>query len=517
MKTVRIRRPNSAFDCGRRWRPAVVFLVMGLASIRTATSADWPTFRHDIRRSGVSEEQLAIDSLAEQWVYRARVSPRPAWAGPPKWDAYKNVVPLHSMRDYDPVYHVTVKEKRLYFGSSGDDSVYCLDTDGGRELWSYTTDGPVRIAPHCQPTKSTSARMTVAPIASVLLDGAVVWKYSPADRGRRILNDGRLIPPWPCRTGVLVADGTAYFACGMLPWNQVYLCAVDAETGLPSGPGRYVAEQTGITLEGAMLASATELVSPQGQVAPLLFSRRDGKSLGAFPGGGGVFATLTDDGEFFYGPGSRQAKFMGSDATTRAVRDQVPDARAMVVTKKTSYVLTQRSVLAIDRASHKALWTTPCNCPLEMILVGDTLFAGGQDLVAGFRTSDGKQVWSAAVRGKACGLAAADGRFFVSTHERRDSLFRPADPRRGAPNGQNAATVASRPAARRPGPDRSQRCRPQVSLNRRLARICSLPAPTRQLSAGRLPRQCRRSCATAQLLRTLKSPMTGQRGPTRPS
>ncbi|GAF78583.1 unnamed protein product, partial [marine sediment metagenome] len=60
-------------------------------------------------------------------------------------------------------------------------------------------------------------------------------------------------------------------------------------------------------------------------------------------------------------------------------------------------------------------WRVPCPYPHALILAGDTLFAGGDDKVAAFNVDDGKEIWNAAVGGKAHGLAVANGRLFVST------------------------------------------------------------------------------------------------------
>lgn len=91
-----------------------------LVMVGAAAAADWPTFRHDNHRSGQTLEQLPAARLAANWVYRSPCPPQPAWAGPAKWDAYKNIT-LRSMRNYDPVYHVTVCGSSLYFGSSVDE------------------------------------------------------------------------------------------------------------------------------------------------------------------------------------------------------------------------------------------------------------------------------------------------------------------------------------------------------------------------------------------------------------
>ena len=44
-------------------------------------AADWPAYRHDLARSGVTEETLSVP-LHPQWVYTAAHPPKPAWPEP---------------------------------------------------------------------------------------------------------------------------------------------------------------------------------------------------------------------------------------------------------------------------------------------------------------------------------------------------------------------------------------------------------------------------------------------------
>ena len=48
-------------------------------------------------------------------------------------------------------------------------------------------------------------------------------------------------------------------------------------------------------------------------------------------------------------------------------------------------------------------------------MAGGTLFVGGDGGVAAFDAGSGRGMWSAAVEGKAYGLAFAGGRLYVST------------------------------------------------------------------------------------------------------
>ena len=404
-----------------------------------APTTDWPAYQHDNRRSGKTDEQLPAEQLAEHWVWTSPQPPQPAWAGPAKYDAYSNVRPLRSMRNYDPAFHVIAASGCIFFGSSVDDSVHCLDAASGREKWRFTTDGPVRIAPACTGDKLYFGSDDGHAYCISVADGSLLWKRSPAPGGRRVLNNGRLIPLTPCRTGVLVDNGTAYFAAGMLPWEDSYLCAVDAETGRPAGPGRYITRhagiapghaghphQEGITMEGALLASADRLFVPQGRVAPRMFDRANGDLLGSLEYcGGGCFALLSDDGQVIHGPGNKTGQISVNNGATGETIAGFDGGTAAVVAGNIIYVLTRTSLAAVDRKTGESAWTVPCDYPYSLILAGETLFAGGCDAVAAFDAVDGTIVWTGAVRGKAHGLAVANGQLLVTTDEGAIHAFGP--------------------------------------------------------------------------------------------
>ena len=196
---------------------------------------DWPVFQHDNYRSALTSENLRAELLEPAWVWQSPQPPQPAWSGPAKWDAYAGLRGLRSMRNYDPVFHVVSASGRVFFGSTVDDSVRCLDALTGETLWVHHTDGPVRIAPTFHNNRIYFGSDDGV-VRCVDADrGQLIWSFRPKPLERLILNNGRLIPFWPIRTGVLVRGGTAYFAASLLPWKESYLCAVDADTGKATG------------------------------------------------------------------------------------------------------------------------------------------------------------------------------------------------------------------------------------------------------------------------------------------
>lgn len=394
-----------------------LFLWIALA-VCAVPASDWPTCQHDVRRTGFTEERIEPKELGLLWTWRSPHPPQPAWAGPAKWDAYAQRKNLPSMRSYDLAFYPIAVGDFVFFGSSTDDSVYCVDASSGQEKWSYTTAGPIRVAPSAANGNLFFGSDDGHAYCLRADDGTFVWRFRPAESPREILNDGRLISPLPCRTGVLVDDGIAYFANALLPWKDAYLCAIDAETGQPEGSKCYVRRFNGLTLEGAPAATSELLVFPQGRVAPQLFRRADGNNQGQLKkssGGSIVIAAL--DSTILHGPGadSRKGAIHSSSSTTLEMVASHGRARAMVVAGNVTYMLTDNALIASDLANRKTLWNVPCDSPYSLIATGDILFAGGDDQVMAFAAKDGDLLWQQAVEGRAYALAAANGRLLVST------------------------------------------------------------------------------------------------------
>ena len=390
-------------------------------------AGDWPTYRNDNFRGGQTDEKIDAPRLVKSWTFQSPHPPQPAWGGPAKWDAYAKIKNLRSLRDYDSVFHAIVVGTNIYFGSSVDDSLHCLDTKTGKRRWRFTTDGPVRIAPaHANGHVYFGSDDGYAYCVNART-GKLIWKFTPAEAHTPVINNGKLISFWPVRTGVLVADGTAYFANSMLPWKHSYLCAVDAVTGKATGKGRYVKKIEKVTLEGSPLASPTQLIIPQGRVAPLTFRRSDGKPLGSLEGGGGSFVLMTPDQRVMHGPGKPKdkGKIIVSNVQTRAKVASYAQGNAIVVDGDITYILTDRELGATDIKAKKRLWRTASNHPHAMILAADTIFIGGDNEVAAIETVKGEKVWTAKVNGRAHGLAVANGALYVSTDSGAIHCFRP--------------------------------------------------------------------------------------------
>jgi outer membrane protein assembly factor BamB len=476
----------AAAVCGRRvfFRLMPVLLALVSLPVAQASVADWPTYRGDNRRSGITSESIQVP-LTPTWTYTSATPPQTAWSGPAKWDSYANIRGLESMRNFDPAFFVIAVNGSVYFGSSVDDAVHCLNAETGLEKWVFQTDGPVRLPPSWHKGKLYFGSDDGHAYCLEAAHGALVWKQKPSGPESLLLNNGKLISHWPCRTGVLVQDDTAYFGASLLPWEHSYLCAVDAQTGAEEGTGRYRATLEHLTMQGPMLATETRLYLPQGRQRPELFERATGRAVGGFGGSGegGVFAVVTRTDEFLHGQGQNHksgGELRGFDANSRDYFVTFPKATRIVVTEEVAYLNTGSELSSFARAryvelaKHRAqlqiqqksiqerlkklsgqaqapareklreelqpiesemetlsekmstcfLWKTSADYPYDLILAGEMLFAGGSSRVAAFDAASGKERWSAPVTGKAHGLAVANGCLFVSTDRGAIHCFR---------------------------------------------------------------------------------------------
>lgn len=468
----------------------ISLLVALFAPPRRAVADDWPSFRHDNARSAVSGESLA-PPLSAEWEFTALHPPEPAW---PEEGKEKSRV------RFDEAYHVAVSGGNVFFGSSADNKVYCLDAATGQVRWSFFTGGPVRVVPTVYEGRVYVGSDDGCAYCLQAADGSLVWKVRPSFRDERVLGNGKMISLWPVRTGVVVcksANGAApvaYFAAGVFPNESLFLCAVKADDGTvlwcndSYGEDGYKLEFGGISPQGPMLASERLLFVPSGRAMPAVFTRDEGRFEYYAPPRahvGGSWALLTED--------RLVAGVYGKQAYVQENGGSVPDAAYawfpgldLVVAKDNAYMLTYDDLAALDRKAFAAAsesrglielglkavneklkliggrlskvsgdeltslrneadavkkqiadleakkkqaeetvyrWHRPCALRDALIMSGEYLYAGGDKGVMAVDAKTGRDAWQSTIEGRACGLAIANGRLFVSTDTGRIYAF----------------------------------------------------------------------------------------------
>jgi len=300
---------------------------------RLGGPSDWPTWMGDNARSGRAGEALPVLSQEASWVHVPPHQPVPAWPETALSDYWRNrLTPEVPRVTFDWIHSVAVSDGRLFYGSSADDSLRCLDATTGKEQWSFIAGGPIRLAPTVTNNTVLFGCDDGAVYCLDARSGAFRWKARPPSaRDERLPGNGRLISLWPVRTGVLVKDDAAYFGAGLFPAEGCWQCAVDIRTG-------------------RILSEKPVSISPQGYLA-----ERDGNvvaSTGRAPGGG-AFATISKH---------RQQK-------SNALAPAVPIKgypHASVMAGRMTYAGGNQSVAGFDEAGKK-IWEAEVDGPARSL------------------------------------------------------------------------------------------------------------------------------------------------------
>ena len=157
----------------------------GAVNGRASGAADWPTYRHDIGRSGATSANVSAD-LKTNW--RTRLGGR--------------------------LSAIALADSRLFVSSIDTHTVHALDKDTGEALWAYTTGGRVDSPPtyHKGLVLFGSADGHVYALRAT--DGVLAWRFRGAPLDRRVMAWEQLESTWPVHGSVLVYDGVLYCTAG---------------------------------------------------------------------------------------------------------------------------------------------------------------------------------------------------------------------------------------------------------------------------------------------------------------
>jgi len=396
---------------------------------------DWPTYRHDGRRSGATEATVGAE-LSSMWA--AKVGGR--------------------------LSGLTAAGGRLFVAAVDTHTVHALNAADGKPVWSHTAgarvDSPPTIYRGLAIFGSADGRVTCLRAS----DGALAWRFQAAPIERRVTAFGQLESPWPVHGSVLVHDGKCWLAAGRSSYldGGIHLYALDPATGQVAKhetiyhadprTGKMAPETNGFAMIGLlndipatdgagvfirqMKVASSEgrggphLFTTGGYLDPSWFNRTFWKAGRAQTSGVMVLGKGVAYGVEIYPSRSRETVFRPGGKGYRLA----------------SYSLTQSAGVAAKNPAkgrrarprgQKIVWEqrVPIRI-IAMVRAGGTLFvAGSPDVVdpddphgawegrkggvlAAFACADGKKlaerklpappVWD--------GMAAAGGRLYVATH-----------------------------------------------------------------------------------------------------
>jgi len=167
-------------------------------------NASWPTYRHDIARSGYTSEKIPAN-LKNIWQTQL------------------------SGRLSSPV----AAEGMIFVASIDSHTVHALDAGSGKQLWSYTTGGRADSPPTIYQGMALFGSADGYVYCVRAADGKLAWRFRAAPQDRRIVSYGQLESVWPVHGSVLVLGDIVYFAAGRSSYldGGMYLYRLSPRTG----------------------------------------------------------------------------------------------------------------------------------------------------------------------------------------------------------------------------------------------------------------------------------------------
>jgi outer membrane protein assembly factor BamB len=266
-----------------------------LLAVEGNTDGDWPMYRKDAGRKGETQVELP-DNLQLEWSRQFL----------PLTPAFQN-----KRLQFDAGYEPVVAKGKLLVASSLTDSVKAFDTQTGRLVWTYYTNGPIRFAPAIWNDSACFGSDDGHLYCVDLHTGSLRWKQQAAPSERLLLGNRRLISVWPVRGGPVVKDGVVYFAAGVWPFEGVFIYALQIDTGKVvwrnDRMGNLFGQQPhntqaigGLAPQGYLLIDDDELIVPCSTAYPARLNRITGELIefelptaGRYPGG--WFSALDPD------------------------------------------------------------------------------------------------------------------------------------------------------------------------------------------------------------------------------
>jgi outer membrane protein assembly factor BamB len=176
-----------------------------------ADAKDWPTYRHDAKRSGSSDQPLLPD-LAKAWEVKLG----------------------------GPLSALTIAGGKVFVAQVDAHTVHALDHATGLPKWHFIAGGRVDSPPTYWKGRVYFGGKDGVVYCLRASDGALVWKYHGAPGDRRHCALEQVESVWPVHGSVLVEDGKVSFVAG----RSVFLDNGLRFVRLDATSGRMLTEQT---------------------------------------------------------------------------------------------------------------------------------------------------------------------------------------------------------------------------------------------------------------------------------
>jgi len=171
---------------------------------RLRANEDWPTYRHDMARSGRAHGTVGSELLL-------------GWQ--------------HELGGR--LTSCVIADNRLYVASADAHTLYALDAMTGKSLWHVTCDGRLDSPPTVHDNLVIFGCRDGSVRALRATDGALAWRFTASEEDRTIVSRGQLESVWPVHGSVLVINNIAFFAAGRSSYldGGIRLYGLDVRTG----------------------------------------------------------------------------------------------------------------------------------------------------------------------------------------------------------------------------------------------------------------------------------------------
>lgn len=175
----------------------------GAAAGPAATVADWPTYRHDDSRSGISKNSVG-SSVSPRW--EIKLTGRPS-------------API-------------IAAGKLFVADIDAHQLCAFDARDGKPLWKFSAGSRIDSPPAYADGFVYFGSRDGAVYSVRAADGALAWRFTPLP-SRVICAYEQLESAWPVSGTVLLKDGLVYFAAGRNSFldGGIFVYALDQKTG----------------------------------------------------------------------------------------------------------------------------------------------------------------------------------------------------------------------------------------------------------------------------------------------
>jgi outer membrane protein assembly factor BamB len=204
--------PKEVPDEGRLERgPAYDQLAHSNSQTPNPKSEDWPTYRHDVSRSGFVKSDVPGE-LQETWQT--------------KFDGKLS--------------SIVVSGGKLFVAEVDRHTVHALHEATGEKLWSFTAGGRVDSPPTIYEGRVIFGSADGWVYCLRAADGELAWRFRAAPRDERLVAFEQLESVWPVHGSVLVENDVVYFIAGRSSFldSGMRFFRLHAETGRKISEGQ---------------------------------------------------------------------------------------------------------------------------------------------------------------------------------------------------------------------------------------------------------------------------------------